>query len=186
MDLTGIISVAGKPGLFKVIAQGKNSLIVESLIDGKRMPAYSTERISALDDISIYTTEEDIPLKDVLLMMLKKENGGPVLSHKENLNNLTEYLTLILPNYDRERIYPSDIKKLFQWYNLLQKAGIIKLEEKEEEKSKKPSKENKEKTTTKKATKASATTNKKPSNSKTSSKTTAAKVPSKKAPQKKG
>lgn len=184
MDLTGIISVAGKPGLFKVIAQGKNSLIVESLIDGKRMPAYSTERISALDDISIYTTEEDIPLKDVLQMMLKKENGGPVLSHKENLNNLTEYLTLILPNYDRERIYPSDIKKLFQWYNLLQKAGIIKLEE--EEKVKKPSTEVKEKTTAKKVTKTSASTSKIPTSSKASSKTTAAKVPSKKAPQKKG
>jgi hypothetical protein len=183
MDLTGIISVAGKPGLFKVIAQGKNSLIVESLIDGKRMPAYSTERISALDDISIYTTEEDIPLKDVLQMMLKKENGGPVLSHKENLSNLTEYLTLILPNYDRERIYPSDIKKLFQWYNLLQKAGIIKLEE---EKVKKPSTEVKEKTTAKKVTKTSASTSKIPTSSKASSKTTAAKVPSKKAPQKKG
>jgi hypothetical protein len=134
MNLTGVISISGKPGLFKVVAQGKNNIIVESLIDGKRSPAYSTDRISALEDISIYTTGEDIPLKDVLTLIFKKENGGVAPSHKESLATLEAYLKTVLPTYDSERVYPSDIKKLFQWYNLLEKGGILKLEEEETQK----------------------------------------------------
>lgn len=134
MNLTGIISISGKPGLFKVVAQGKNNIIVESLIDSKRSPAYSTDRISALDDISIYTTEDDFPLKEVFALIFKKENGGACPSHKESLSTLEKYLKEILPTYDSERVYPSDIKKLFQWYNLLQKAGLLVLEEEKESK----------------------------------------------------
>lgn len=133
MDLSGVISISGKPGLYKVVAQAKNNIIVESLIDGKRLPAYSTDRISALDDISIYTYEEDIPLKEVYESIYKKEEGGQTLSHKESLNKLTEYLLEVLPDYDEDRVYPSDIKKLFQWYNILHKAGILELEEEEED-----------------------------------------------------
>lgn len=133
MNLTGIIAISGKPGLYKVIAQGKNSIIVESLIDGKRVPAYSTDRISALDDISIYTYDEDAPLRDLLTAIFKKEAGKECPSHKDDLKDLTAYLLGLLPNYDQERVYPSDIKKIFQWYNLLHKSGNLKLEEAVEE-----------------------------------------------------
>lgn len=128
MNLTGIIAISGKPGLFKVVAQGKNNIIVESLEEKKRFPAYSSDRISALDDISIYTYEEDKPLKEIYKTIFEKENGGSILSHKEDLSKLTGYLLEVLPNYDQERVYPSDIKKLFQWYNLLLKAGELKLD----------------------------------------------------------
>ncbi|HLV42008.1 MAG TPA: DUF5606 domain-containing protein [Brumimicrobium sp.] len=134
MDLSGIISISGKPGLFKVVAQSKNNIIVESLIDNKRIPAYSTDRISALEDISIYTYEEDVPLKEVFTNLAKKEDCGAAPSHKESMNKLTAYLEEILPDYDQDRVYPSDVKKLFQWYNILHKAGLIKLEEAKEEK----------------------------------------------------
>ena len=129
MNLTGIIAISGKPGLFKVVAQGKNNIIVESLEDRKRVPAYSTDRISALDDISIYTYDEDKPLKEIYTALFEKEKGGITISHKEDLSKLSTYLMEVLPNYDQERVYPSDIKKLFQWYNLLHKAGELKLDE---------------------------------------------------------
>src|SRR5690554_4838044 len=150
MDLSGIISISGKPGLFKVVAQSKNNIIVESLIDNKRIPAYSTDRISALEDISIYTYEEDVPLKEVYTSLATKENCGEGPSHKESLNKLSAYLEEILPDYDQDRVYPSDIKKLFQWYNILQKAGLIKLEE--EKKEEEPKEEAKKEAPKKKAT----------------------------------
>lgn len=147
MNLTGIISISGKPGLYKVVAQAKNSVIVESLEDKKRVPAYATDRISALEDISIYTHREDKPLKEIYTDIYKKENGGATLSHKDDLKKLTAYLLEILPDYDQERVYSSDIKKLFQWYNLLHKSGNLNLEEeateeveKTEEKAEKPEK----------------------------------------------
>ena len=139
MDLTGIISISGRPGLYKVIAQGKNSIIVESLIDNKRFPAYSTDRISALEDISIYTYDDDKPLKEILEGLYKKVDGQEAPSHKEDLSVLQECLSDVLPDYDEERVYPSDIKKLFQWYNILFKAGVLKPEEVvEETKEEKP------------------------------------------------
>ena len=125
MNLTGIIAISGRPGLFKVVTQGKNSIIVESLIDNKRFPAYASDRISALEDISIYTYEEDAPLKDILSAMYKKEAGKECPSHKEDIKVLQAYVLEILPNYDQERVYPSDLKKLFQWYNLLLKTGSL-------------------------------------------------------------
>jgi hypothetical protein len=131
MNLSGIISISGKPGLFKVIAQGKNNIIVESLEDKKRVPAYASDRISALDDISIYTTGEDKPLREILADIYKKENGGETISHKEDAKKLHAYMLDVLPNYDQERVYPSDIKKLFQWYNLLHKVGELKPMEEE-------------------------------------------------------
>ncbi len=133
MNLTGIIAISGKPGLFKVIAQGKNNIIVESLEDKKRVPAYSTDRISALDDISIYTYDDDKPLREIYKTIFEKENGGETISHKEDAKKLQAYLLEILPSYDQERVYGSDIKKLFQWYNLLHKAGELKLEVAKEE-----------------------------------------------------
>lgn len=134
MDLSGIISISGKPGIFKVVAQSKNNIIVESLIDGKRFPAYSTDRISALEDISIYTYEEDVPLKDVYIKIAEKEECGTCISHKESKKKLISYLEEVFPDYDEDRVYPSDIKKLIQWYNILHKADLISLEEEKEEK----------------------------------------------------
>lgn len=131
MNLTGIIAISGKPGLFRVIAQGKNNIIVESLEDKKRVPAYASDRISALDDISIYTYDEDKPLKDILTAIYEKEAGKETISHKEDQAKLKNYLLEVLPNFDQERVYGSDIKKIFQWYNLLLKAGALVVEEEE-------------------------------------------------------
>lgn len=132
MNLAGIISISGKTGLYKVIAQGKNNVIVESLIDHKRSPAYASDRISALDDISIYTLDADVPLKDVFAALYAKYDGKEGISHKEDNIKLQEVLFDVLPSYDEDRVYPSDIKKLFQWYNLLVKTGVLVPEEKEE------------------------------------------------------
>ena len=124
MNLKGVISISGRPGLYRVVGQGKNNIIVEALNDNKRIPAYATDRISALEDISIYTYEEDVPLKEVYLKFREKVNEDMVLSHKESLSKLESFLEEVLPDYDKERVYPSDIKKLFQWYNLLHKSGL--------------------------------------------------------------
>lgn len=174
MDLSGVISISGKPGLYKVVAQSKNNIIVESLKEGKRTPAYSTDRISALEDISIYTYEDDIPLKEVYIAIFKKEDGKKAPSHKESLNTLTTYLLEVLPNYDEDRVYPSDIKKLFQWYNLLHDAGLVSSgeEEKEEKKKEAPKKEKKAESKPK-----SEKTAKKPATKKPTAKKSAAKKP---------
>ncbi len=136
MDLTGIIAISGKPGLYKVLAQGKNNIIVESLEDKKRVPAYASDRISALDDISIYTYDDDKPLREIFTSIFEKEKGKETISHKEDQNKLKAYLIEVLPNFDQERVYGSDIKKIFQWYNLLHKAGALIPEVKEEKEKK--------------------------------------------------
>lgn len=152
MNLTGIIAISGRPGLYKVIAQGKNNIIVESLIDNKRFPAYATDKISALDDISIYTYDEDAPLKDLLAAIYKKEDGKMCPSHKESLTVLQNYLLELLPNYDQERVYSSDVKKMFQWYNLLHKSGNLKMEEEAAEATEIVEEETPSETATKKPT----------------------------------
>ncbi|MEY4603425.1 MAG: hypothetical protein RIT43_717 [Bacteroidota bacterium] len=165
MNLSGIIAISGKPGLFKVVTQGKNSVIVESLIDKKRFPAYASDRISALEDISIYTYDEDKPLKEIFEAIYKKEGGKECISHKEDQSVLQKYVLEIIPNYDKERVYSSDIKKLFQWYNLLHSTGNLKseiTEEVTEEKTTKKTAKEEKAASTKKATasKAKATTDK--------------------------
>lgn len=127
--LKGILAVSGQGGLFKMVSQAKNSIIVESLLDGKRMPAYATSRISALEDISIFTIEEDVKLIDVFKNIYEKENGGQAISHKASANDLKEYFEEILPDYDKDRVYVSDMKKVFMWYNLLLENQILKFEE---------------------------------------------------------
>lgn len=126
MQLSGIIAISGRPGLFKVIAQSKNSVIVESMIDKKRFPAYSTERISTLDDISVFTYDEDVKLTDIFEKMLSVfPEEAP--SHKADMKELEAALEQFLPNWDQDRVYPSDVRKLFQWYNLLIKAGAFEV-----------------------------------------------------------
>ena len=123
--LKTILSISGKPGLFKLISQAKNMLIVESLQTGKRQPAYAHEKIISLGDIAIFTDEEDVPLSEVLNAIKEKENGAKVtLDIKKAVNEtLRAYLAEVLPNFDRERVYPTDIKKLISWYNLLVETG---------------------------------------------------------------
>jgi len=133
ISLKDIISITGKPGLYKVVAQAKNGAIVESIENNKRIPIHSREHISALESISIYTTEDEKPLKEIYSDIYTKENGGKTIEHTENIEELTKYLESVLPNYDKERVYASNIKKLFMWYNLLQSSGNLKWIEKSEE-----------------------------------------------------
>ena len=129
MNLSGIISISGKPGLYVVVGQSKSNVIVESVIDGKRFPAFASNRISALEDISIYTYDDDILLSNVFRSLYEKLNGDKAPSHKESIEELSKLLRDILPEYDEERVFASDIKKLFQWYNILDTAGKLILKE---------------------------------------------------------
>ncbi len=131
MNLKDLLSISGKPGLYRTVGQNKNSLIVVSISDGKKMPVYSAHKISALEDISIYTYEEDIPLKDVFSKIVEKENGGKAISHKASSKELKEYMTAVLPDFDEDRVYTSDLKKIFGWYNSLQENDLLHLPEEE-------------------------------------------------------
>lgn len=124
MQISGIISVSGLPGLYKVVAKTRNGIIAESLIDQKRIPVYSTTKVSALEDISLFTTGEELPLIEVLKKFHEKEKGGPSLDSKSDQNDLKKYFEEILPEYDKEKVHFSDIKKIFSWYNLLQQKGL--------------------------------------------------------------
>ena len=117
------------PGIFKVVAQTKAGLIVESLIDKKRIPAYSTYKISSLDDISVFTSGEDLPLKTVMQKIADKQNNTPAIDNKSSDEDLKKYFESVLPEYDKERVHASDIKKMIGWYNLLQKNDLLKKED---------------------------------------------------------
>ena len=141
MNLEGIISVSGKPGLYKVLGQTKNGVIVESLIDGKKSAISSTSKMSALQDIAIYTYTEELPLVDVLDKIRVKENGAPSIGHKSSAAVLSEYFKEVLEDYDEDRVYISDIKKIISWYNTLQKVGLaVKNLEESSDESSEPSK----------------------------------------------
>ncbi|MCA1760651.1 MAG: DUF5606 domain-containing protein [Bacteroidales bacterium] len=131
--LKGLLAISGQQGLFKLVAESKNNIIVESIDTGKRMPAYSTSKISALEDIAIYTDSADIPLKDIFKIIFEKENGGEALSQKESAEKLKSYFSEILPEYDRDRVYVSDIKKVLLWYNILQEKNMLDFSEEETE-----------------------------------------------------
>ena len=136
MDLGGIISVSGMSGLYKVVAQIKNGLIVESLLDQKRVPVYSTNKVSALEEVNVYSNGDDVPLKDVFQMIYDKEKGGVALDPKSSNDELKGYFKDAFADFDQERVYVSDIKKILMWYNLLHKEGLLnKKEVKEEAKS---------------------------------------------------
>ena len=122
MSLEKIVAVTGKPGLFEIISQSKGGLIVESLIDKKRLPINAMHNVSVLNDIAIYTYEEEVPLRSVLKTIADKHENKEAISHKESNANLTSFFSEILPDYDEERVYTSNIKKVIQWYNLLAKV----------------------------------------------------------------
>lgn len=141
MDLSKILSISGKPGLYKLIGESKSNIVVESLIDGKRVPAFSHERISTLKEISIYTETDDVPLEDVFKKMHELNDGKAVQNPKKaSSNELKALFEKILPDYDREAVYTSDMKKVFGWYNFLLEKGILEFSEESEEE--KPAEEN--------------------------------------------
>ena len=135
MSLEKIVAVTGKPGLFKIISQSKGGLIVESLIDNKKIPINAIHNVSVLNDIAIYTYEEEVPLRTVLKTIAEKHANKEAISHKESNANLTSFFSEVLPNYDEERVYTSNIKKVVQWYNLLAKAEFDFSSIKEEKES---------------------------------------------------
>ena len=163
MNLESIISITGKPGLFKVISQIKNGLIVESILDGKRMPVHASDKVSALSDISIYTYESDIPLSEIYDKINKKTGGKASIDHKAKPEELRSYLKDIVEDFDQDRVYNSDLKKLFHWFNLLAENDLLKEDEEDE-------KEEGEKKTTKPTAKAPVKKQTaRPQNTKTSS-----------------
>jgi hypothetical protein len=140
MDLSKIISVTGKSGLFRVVAPGRQAIIAESLEDGKRIPVPTSVRVSSLDEISMFTTGDDEPLKNILAKLYEKNKDGKAVDPKGDDAALWKALTEVLPTADKERIYPSDVRKLFLWFGQLQKSGVFtaKEEEKTEEEGDKP------------------------------------------------
>lgn len=133
--LKNILAITGKPGLYKLVSRGNNMLIVESLLDGKRMPTYARDKIVALSDVSMFTNADDVALSEVLTSAGKKENLKPVALDVKKASNaeLQAWFDQVLPDWDRDRVYPSDIRKLIQWYNILINAGITDFTVKDEE-----------------------------------------------------
>ena len=140
-----MLSISGKPGIFKLISKGKNMFIAESLIDQKRIPVYSRDKVVALGDITMYTNDDDVRLSQILQTIKQKENGQPIsFSPSITPEELRTYFSQVLPDFDRERVYPSDIKKVMSWYNLLVNSGYTEFEEAEEDNTEEIVKEDKE------------------------------------------
>lgn len=125
MQLERIISISGKPGLFKLISQLRNGFIIEDVTTQKKVSIPNSSQVSLLDNISMFTFDNEVPLFEVFENIAKKEDYKPTISHKSSSEELRNFMAEVLPNYDIERVYESDIKKLAQWYNILQKAGYI-------------------------------------------------------------
>lgn len=131
--LKGILSISGQPGLYKMVAEAKNKIIVESLVTGKRMPASASAKISSLEDIAVYTHSGDVPLREILKRIYDHENGEPGLDPKATNPEVKKYFEAIVPDYDQERVYVSDIRKVLLWYNLLQQKEMLDFTEEPEE-----------------------------------------------------
>ncbi|HET8855781.1 MAG TPA: DUF5606 domain-containing protein [Salinimicrobium sp.] len=135
MKLDKILSISGKPGLYELKNQSRGGFIARSISDGKTISVSVRHNVSLLSEIAIYTYSEEVPLRDVFRKISEKENGGEAISHKESKQKLESYFSEILPDYDVDRVYASDIKKIIQWYNLLVSNGITEFDEPDEEKS---------------------------------------------------
>ncbi len=134
IKLKDILAISGKGGLFKFIAQARNGIVVESLEDQKRHVAPTTARVSSLEDIAIFTIDEEVPLADIFYMIHEKSEGKETLSHKAAVEELKSQFKELVPEYDEDRVYVSDIKKVFQWYNQLHQHQLLEVIDKEEEK----------------------------------------------------
>lgn len=135
MDLTEILSISGKPGLYKMVTQTKTGMLVESMNDQKRFPVFAHEKVSSLEEISIFTETDDIPLKEVFQKIHEMMEGDQALSHKSSADELKDFFDDVLPDYDKERVYVSDIKKVIQWYNILHEKEMLDFTPEEEEKT---------------------------------------------------
>jgi hypothetical protein len=147
MDLSKILTITGKGGLFQLISKTKNNFIVESLADGKRLPAFSDDGVASLDNILIFTEEDDMLLEKLFRTIFNKENGQKIdSSHLADNNRMKAYFSEILPNYDKERVYVSNIKKVLAWYNILIEKGLVdnEISEKQEEQENPESQEKQE------------------------------------------
>ncbi len=133
MSLEKILSISGKPGLYQLKTQTRSGLLAESIVDGKKISVSARQNVSLLSEIAIYTLTEELPLSEVFSKISKKENGGEAISHKSSKDELEEYFFEVLPEYDEDRVYPGDIKKVIQWYNLLTKNGITDFSDKSTE-----------------------------------------------------
>ena len=129
MNVEKILAISGKPGLYELKVQTRSGFVAESLLDGKKITVGLRSNVSLLSEISIYTYTEEKLLADVMRTIAIKENEGPTISHKEENDKLIAYFKEVLPDYDAERVYPSDIKKVLNWYNLLQAKGMVSKEE---------------------------------------------------------
>jgi len=133
MNIKDILTISGQPGLYKLISQGKNAVIVENLETGKRMPSHASNRISALEDISVFTDSEELALKELFKRLFVKEDGKQSPNPKKMTGDaLKKYFAELVPDYDRDRVYVSDIKKAIQWYNLLVSKEMLDLEDDED------------------------------------------------------
>ena len=152
IDLTGIISITGQPGLYKIVAQSKNGIIVEGLADKKRVNVYASTKVSTLSDISMFTTGDDKPLEEIMTTIFEKEKGGPAVDSKSEDKAIEKYFSEILPEYDKDRVYISNMRKLINWYNNLQVNGALKQKEENKEGEEKAiTMKSEEKTSVKKA-----------------------------------
>ncbi|MCC8088084.1 MAG: DUF5606 domain-containing protein [Rikenellaceae bacterium] len=133
MDLKDILAISGQPGLYKFIAQSTNGVIVESLADGRRSNVSASARVSSMGEISIYTDGEDMPIEKVFQNIYRDTDGKETISHKSSADELKNYFGKILPEYDKDQVHVSDIKKVISWYNMLLAKGLIDLEEKKED-----------------------------------------------------
>ena len=170
MEFKNILAVSGKPGLFQLVGQMKNGVVVESLVDKKREPAYASQNISSLEDISIYTNDEDIPLIDVFKKIYEDTKGKRAEVSLSDSKALKAYFKKVVADYDEDRVYVSDIKKTIKWFNILVDAKFFKEEKKEKAPAKKATKPAAKKTTSK----SEKTTEKAPAKKKTKAKATKA------------
>ncbi len=151
MDLSKIMTISGKGGLFRVISETRSGMLVESLTDGKKIPVFAADRSSLLDDISIFTSEGDVPLKEVLWKIHEHEGGELSIDPKADPAAAKAKFEEILPEYDKDRVYMSDIKKVFTWYSLLFEKDMISKPEQEKEEDAEEGKPNDKKTEEKRA-----------------------------------
>jgi Domain of unknown function (DUF6852)/Domain of unknown function (DUF5606) len=132
MVIKDIMAISGQPGLFKFIAKGKNAIIVEHLETKRRGSAFNSARVSSLDEVTVFTEKEDMPLSKVFDIIYEKENGGQAIDYKSDPEKLKSYMSEIVPDYDKEKVYNSDIRKILQWYNILHKLNMLVREEPED------------------------------------------------------
>jgi hypothetical protein len=128
MSLQKILAISGKPGLFELKVQTRTGFVAESLLDGKKITVGMKSNVSLLSEIAVYTYNEEVKLAEVFKAIATKENEGPAISHKEDNAVLVNYFREVMPEFDEDRVYPSDIKKIVNWYNMLQVKGLISIE----------------------------------------------------------